>query len=292
MAVDLASCGARAVDLADAAAELAGHGYRVFPCRPGDKRPAIDQWEQRATSNPGHVRQAWTERYRGANIGLACGPSRLVVVDLDTHGTLPPDWSGLGGLVDGRDVLAQLCEWAGQPWPSTRLTVTPSGGWHLWFTAPEGPELRNTAGLLGPMIDTRAAGGYIVAPPSTIGGCRYELADDQPPAPLPAWLHRALLPAPPPPRRAARPAGQPTGPNEARIRGLADHVRDGQPGDRNGRLYWAACRLGEMTLLGEADRDDAELLIQAALDAGLRGGDHEARQTVRSGFERGAGEAL
>ena len=75
-------------ELAGAAAGLASQGYHVFPCRPFDKRPAIDQWEQRATANPDHVHDAWMRRYRGANIGLACGPSGLVVVDPDTHGTL------------------------------------------------------------------------------------------------------------------------------------------------------------------------------------------------------------
>ena len=140
----------------EAAVWAACRGERVFPCLPGDKRPAVDRWEQRASANPEHVAEAWRDRYPGHNIGVACGPSRLVVLDLDTHGELPPDWQ-LPGIGDGRDVFAQLCEWAGQPWPVTRWTVTPSGGWHLWFRAPDVPDLRNTAGLLGPMIDARLA---------------------------------------------------------------------------------------------------------------------------------------
>jgi hypothetical protein len=278
--------------LADAAVSYAEQGYRVFPCKPLDKRPAVDKWEQRATCNPAHVRDAWANRHRGANIGLACGPSRLVVVDLDTHGTLPADWSEIEGLHDGRDVLTQLCEWAGQPWPDTRCTLTPSGGWHLWFRAPDDAELRNTAGRLGPMVDTRAAGGYIVVPPSIVGGQPYQWVSDRAPIELPGWLQRALTPAPRPAARPAQRGGQPTGPNEARLRGIVEHVRGGQPGDRNARTYWAACRLGEMVMAGEADQADAESLVQAALDAGLRGGETEARQTVRSGFQRGAGEPL
>ena len=42
------------------------------------------------------------------------GPSRLVVLDLDCHGKLPEDWR-LPGVIDGKDVFAQICEWAGQP---------------------------------------------------------------------------------------------------------------------------------------------------------------------------------
>src|SRR5258706_240076 len=75
--------------LAEHAAELASRGWHVFPCRPGNKRPAVDRWEERACADPQRVAPHWPA---GANIGLACGPSGLVVVDLDTHGTLPDEW--------------------------------------------------------------------------------------------------------------------------------------------------------------------------------------------------------
>ena len=72
-------------------------------------------------------------------------------------------WRNLPGVRDGRDVLAQLAEWAGKPWPSTYMVATANGGWHLYFTAPEGSGIRNSASLLGPQVDVRAAGGYVVA---------------------------------------------------------------------------------------------------------------------------------
>ena len=100
----------------DAALAAARRGWAVFPCRPGDKRPAVPEWEQRACSDPVRVARYWPSEQR--NVGIACGPSRLVVVDLDTHGHLPEDWRQLQGVRDGRDVLAQLAEWAGRPWPS------------------------------------------------------------------------------------------------------------------------------------------------------------------------------
>ena len=68
---------------AAAAVEAARRGWAVFPCRPGDKRPAVPDWEHRACSDPERVGRYWPSGQH--NIGIACGPSRLVVVDLDTH---------------------------------------------------------------------------------------------------------------------------------------------------------------------------------------------------------------
>jgi hypothetical protein len=265
-------------ELAGHAAELASRGFFVFPCRPGDKRPAIDRWEERASADPAHVRAAWTDRCPGYNIGLACGPSRLVVVDLDVHGSLPGDWR-LPGIRDGLDVLAQLCEWAGQPWPQTRWSTTPSGGWHLWFRAPDRPELRNTAGLLGPMIDTRAAGGYIVVPPSVVDDRPYELLDDCDPAPLPAWLLRLLAPPAPSPW-LLRPPATSTAPG--RLPGLLRTVANAAEGQRNSTLHWAACRAAELPDPCGA----GEQLVMAAVAAGLP--EREARRTVASGLAGGS----
>ena len=178
------------MNTAEAAAAHADRDMHVFPCRPGDKRPAVDRWEQRACAVAEIVRRHWpSDRH---NIGIAPGPSNLVVLDLDTHGEMPDEWRKLPGIVDGRDVLAQLCEWACEPWPSTYWVATPSGGWHLYFRAPEGYEIRNSASLLGPMVDVRARGGYVVGAGSVVDGKPYELLDDRDPAPLPAWITRAL----------------------------------------------------------------------------------------------------
>jgi hypothetical protein len=64
-----------------------------------------------------------------------------------------------------------------------------------------------------------------------------------------------------------------------------DAVLNSEPGTRNGRLYWAACRTAEMVVAGQVDRTTAErVLVAAALEAGLRGGEAEARRTVASGM--------
>jgi nucleoid-associated protein YgaU len=94
-------------------------------------------------------------------------------------------------------VLAALCVEGGHPLPfDTRSVATARGGEHLCFRAPADVGLRNTAATLGPMIDTRAAGGYVVGPGSTTPDGVYRLTDDRAPADLPAWLVQALTPKP------------------------------------------------------------------------------------------------
>jgi hypothetical protein len=242
----------------------------------------VDRWEQRACSDPDRVARFWPSPKH--NVGVACGPSRLVVIDLDTHGELPEDWR-LPGIRDGRDVLSQVCEWAGQPCPATRMVATPSGGRHLYFTAPAGSTVRNSASLIGPLIDVRASGGYVLGAGSVVDGKPYDVLETGDPVPLPSWIGRLLTRTPGAPPAPSRQAARPG----ARMRGLLATVRGGQPGDRNNPLYWASRRAAEMIATGQISREDAEEpLVAAALEAGLRGGEAEARRTFTSAM-RGAG---
>jgi hypothetical protein len=265
-----------------AAIEAARQGWAVFPCRPGDKRPAVDRWEQRACNHPGLVARFWPSLEH--NPGIATGPSCLVVIDLDTHGELPEDWRR-PGIRDGRDVLSQVCEWAGQPWPATYVVATPSGGQHLYFTAPRGSTVRNSASLIGPMVDVRAGGGYVLGAGSVVDGKPYEVLETGDPVPLPSWITRLLARTPGAPPKSGRAAASP----DARMQGLLAVVRGGQRRDRNNPLYWASRRAAEMIAAGQISREDAEEpLVAAALEAGLRGGEPEARRTFASAM-RGAG---
>jgi hypothetical protein len=268
---------------ATAAVVAAERGWAVFPCRPGDKRPAIDRWEERASANPAHVAEAWARRWPHANVGIACGPSGLVVLDLDTaaHGPGPSD----SDAPDGRAVLRDLAEHTGRPYSATHSVRTPSGGLHLYFQAIPGREIRNSAGRIGERIDVRAAGGYVVGAGSAIGGRRYELVDEQPIGPLPAWL--AELADPPRPVAAARADRAAGASSYERLRGVVRAVLAAGPGTRNGLLFWAACRAREMIAAGQLDRPAAErVLLAAAIEAGLRGGESEARRTIASGLGR------
>ena len=59
-------------------------GWEKFPIREGTKdRPHLKEWGVWATSNPDQISKWWTAWPRD-NIGLACGPSQIAVVDVDT----------------------------------------------------------------------------------------------------------------------------------------------------------------------------------------------------------------
>jgi hypothetical protein len=298
----------------DAALDAAGRGWHVFPLRLNSKRPARPDhdlkrcdgtdprcrgghtgWEPRATTDPGRIRRAWT--VTPWNVGIACGPSRLVVVDLDMPkpgDTPPPEWD-LPGVCTGADVLAVLCERAGQPWPSCTWTVaTPSGGTHLYFAAPvDGPELRNTAGSrggLGWLVDTRAGGGLVAAPGSIVDGRRYTVTCDDPPAALPAWLARLLRPTPLPPQRPVDvilPGGRAGGYLRRAVDGELARVLESPARGHNDALYLAAVALGQLAAGGALDeRDVTAWLTNAAQQVGQKPG--ETARTIASGLRAGA----
>ncbi|MGG7574759.1 bifunctional DNA primase/polymerase [Streptomyces sirii] len=250
-----------------AALAAAERGWAVFPLRPGDKRPALHgesrcphtggcadghlKWEQRATTDLGRIRAAWSAG--PYNIGIATGPSRLVVVDLD----VPKD--NKKDAPCGATTLKALYERAGQPMPTTYTVRTASGGRHLYFAAPPGVRLSNTAGALGPRVDTRAAGGYVVAPGSTTPAGTYDVITDVPTAPLPDWLRAALTP----PRRPAPTLSVPITASASRYAAAAfarevQAVQMATEGTRNATLLRAARALGRLVASGDLTRTEVE----------------------------------
>lgn len=275
-----------------AALAAAERRWHVFPLAPGAKQPAIRAWEERATTDPERIARCWaTGPY---NVGIATGPARLLVVDLDIPkgegDTPPPPWN-LPGVTDGADVLADLCERHGKPFPFDTHTVrTASGGTHLYFAAPEAPELRNSAGKLGWKVDTRAAGGYVVGPGSVVSGQDYVVVHEAPAAPLPGWLADLLAPAPLP---LQTPVTVPlaTDRRGAYLRSAVtaelDRVTGAVPGTRNTALYRAAVALGQLVAGGELNPEQVTAwLSEAAARAGQT--EHEARNTIASGLRAGA----
>jgi hypothetical protein len=164
-------------DLVHHALAYASLGIFVFPC--SGKIPVVPNGVKAATTDPVQIGTWWAE-WPNATIGIAAGPSRLVILDIDVKGE-----------TDGRASL-RTCERLLGRLPLTRSVRTPSGGVHLYFSAPDGVELRPSAGKLGPGIDVRAGWSYVIAPPST--GYVWTLQGK--PAPFtPRWA-AALTPKP------------------------------------------------------------------------------------------------
>lgn len=127
----------------------------------------------------------WWNQYPDANIGLATGAaSGVFAIDIDPRHNGADTWQDL--------------EAAHGPIPDTVEQETGGGGRHILFKHVAG--LGNSGGALGPGIDTRGEGGYILLPPSNhISGRRYEWEVSSRPedvslADAPAWLLSLLTP--------------------------------------------------------------------------------------------------
>ncbi|MEW1683024.1 bifunctional DNA primase/polymerase [Streptomyces sp. NPDC093594] len=278
-----------------AALAAAERGWHVFPLRPGTKRPALHgetacpgtgpcdgghrKWEQRATTDPDRIRAAWSRA--PFNVGIATGPSGLLVVDLD----VPKDESNADAPC-GAATFGALCERTGQAVPRTRTVRTASGGQHLYFTAPAAVRLHNTARTLAPLVDTRAWGGYVVAAGSLIGDAWYETVGPALLRPLPGWLKALLVP----PHPVNRPpvAGAASGRQRpyvaaalARETAAVGAAREGQ---RNATLLRAGRALGRFVASGDLSRTVVENALQGAGEsAGLTVA--ECRATLRSALD-------
>ncbi|MER7112445.1 bifunctional DNA primase/polymerase [Streptomyces sp. NPDC000229] len=211
-----------------------------------------------ATTDPAAVRALFALAPRATGYGIACGrpPHHLIGVDLDTEPA----------------VLQRLALAHGFTVPETVTVLTPSGGRHLWLTGPPDVVVPNSAGRLAPGIDIRGTGGYLAGPGSVTARGAYRLAPGTAaltPAPCPPALLRLLAPPAPPTTRRA-PADPPRG------EGLVHFVLAAHEGQRNTRLFWAACRAYENGI-GDAL---ADALTDAAVRTGLSA--REARATIAS----------
>ncbi|RPE42599.1 bifunctional DNA primase/polymerase-like protein [Streptomyces sp. Ag109_O5-1] len=277
-----------------AALDAAERGWHVFPLRPGSKPPALHgeracpgtgecaaghrKWEQRATTDPDRIRAAWSRA--PFNVGIATGPSGLLVVDLD----VPKD-KGSTDAPDGAVTFAALCERADHAVPDTYRVRTASGGMHLYFTAPAGVRLTNTARTIAPSVDTRAWGGYVVAAGSTTPAGDYEALCAPVVAPLPLWLQTILQPAPKPAQTPSEAvAGQSRRYADVALANETRNVATAQQGSRESSLFRAARALGRFVAWGDLPRHVVEQALQeAGQGVGLSAA--ECRSTLRSALD-------
>lgn len=145
------------------ALNLAAAGLAVLPAL-ADKRPAPGYGVTSATTDPQAIADAFITT--GAPlVGVACGASGIVVVDIDRHPGAP-------------DGLASVAE-AGVELPATWVHTSMSGtGLHAVYAAPGEPV---SAAKPLPGVDLKAGNGYVVWPLSAGVPRREQFA------PLPAW---------------------------------------------------------------------------------------------------------
>ncbi|MFJ9574546.1 bifunctional DNA primase/polymerase [Streptomyces bacillaris] len=269
-----------------------------------------------ATREPELIRSWWSGR--GFAVGVATGPSDLVVVDLDDHHHPPPEAGvllpgidlaavpGAGSVRTGVDVLELLCRVRRAESllhaPPTLTVRTPSGGLHLWYQAGSG-RFTQGASRLGWQVDVRAGWSTAVAPGTVTTAGRYErLGPATEPARLPRWLAleltrvglRARDPDGPPPDRIRLPRpGARHRPQDgsayaaAALRGEADAVASARTG-RNDQLNRSGFRLGRLVGAGLLDLDTVhQALTDAAAQAGVDPGEAKGQSTLRRALQAG-----
>lgn len=258
----------------ETALHFAARGRRIMPvcwadstggcgfhedCEEPGKRP-LTSWVRggrghRATTEA-TVIEVWWRRWPEAGMAMATG-SGIAVLDVD----LKPD-------VDGDVSLAHLQRTYGDL-PRTVVTRTPSGGAHLWFTVDDDERVANSVSSLGPGLDVRGDGGFVVVPPSP--GYRFDTEAGLRrfrPATAPAWLVDLVQPR-------GHDDSTPSGGNGTEAltalnaAKLAGFVRWAPSGERNSRLYWAACRVMEASGCSEDEmvkHAQSELVRNALLN--------------------------
>jgi hypothetical protein len=191
-------------------------GWRVFPCKRAAKIPAIAAvhlpgdparltchgecgrdghgfWD--ATTDPAVIR-AWWARWPQANVAIATGAPGPDVLDVDVK----PDGNGFAAF--------NRLKRAGLLTGASTLVRTRSGGLHVYFTG----TAQGCHALPRHHLDFKAAGGYVLAPPSYVEADAkgpagaYELLDQRAGATALNWPKVAATLSPPRPPRPGKPA--------------------------------------------------------------------------------------
>lgn len=263
----------------EAARDYAALGWAVMPCyvpdpsQPGGcscgqancdspaKHPTPQKGLYQASRRDRQL-ESWAAAQPGANIAIRTGAdSDLIVLDIDIK------HEGVASLAALKELHGDL--------PHTRQSKTGSGGYHLLFRHPGGGKVGNSVGGLGPGVDVRGDGGYIVAPPSLhVNGNRYEWIDpDVEVAELPAaWV--ALLARPRDPALAVVPISAPD--SEDGPYWLDQALLRAREGNRNATGFWLACQLRDC---GLDEAETSEWLVQYAQRLG---GDYTVREALHS----------
>ena len=191
-----------------------------------------------------------------------------VVIDVDG------DTSGYHSLAD--------LEHEHGPLPHTVRVLTSSGE-HIYFWFP-GTHLKNTAGKLGPGLDVRCCGGYVLAVGAIHrSGRAYAWKEGHRPSQArlarpPDWLYTQ-------PHHVAESNAK--GYAAAALASEQEQLLSTPEGQRNQRLDLAAFRLARFVNTGALTQSEIEyVLFEAARKLGLS--DREAGATIASGLRAGS----
>lgn len=282
-------------------------GWYVFPVQPMEKtphrllptEPFTIKWGTAATNDLQKVLKYWTWSPQ-ANIGIACGPSKLFVVDCDMPKreyqlkgtTFEYLHDKFGPLVDGSDVYQALCEKLGIDWDvanNTYRVCTGSMGCHYYYQWPKAVQA-SQASIVKGIVDVRGNGGthggYILGSASRTAKGPYVAENALPVAPAPAALveyctEGAREPVPAAVQRFTRPAGS------GSIAGLETAVLTALDGDRNNALLWAARAACNDRI---PEQDAVNVLGAAYVANGGDGGQRQAESTIRSAYRLQSGK--
>ncbi len=150
-------------------------------CPSPGKHPALDSWlrYQRVRASEDDTEYWFDGPFKTHNLGIVTGKisGGLVVIDVDA-----------GPGKDGDDTLNSL-QLENEDLPDTMMAYTGGGGRHYFFYAPKGMRVKTGTNILGPGIDVRGEGGFVVAAPSQHkSGRPYTLEVSNKIADLPDWL--------------------------------------------------------------------------------------------------------
>lgn len=232
----------------DAARDLAARGFHIFPLMPMSKAPAIGDFASYAQEMAGRDPELiFGDR---ENIGISTSsfedeetivgssakapPRSLIAVDVDVKNG-----------VDGYDTIRELNA-SGFVLPPTYIQTTPTGGQHLvyWTRTP----VKNGVGVLGPGVDIRGQGGYIVGAGSRVPAGTYGRVG-HPVAEAPAWLIEKCGQARTP-QKVPQVLPESVDQEAARARGQeyldSDACPEGVAGQRNHTAFKVACKLKDL----------------------------------------------
>lgn len=164
----------------------------AFKCANQGKHPRVGEWESKATSDVAQLATWFAKPWRSVNVdtgrpvwlipnvGLACGPSGILVLDRDSY---KPDYVDLELSVAEQTTVTQH---------------SGGGGEQLWYAMPEDRRYTNSPAGLPACNDIRGWGGFVVVAPSLHkSGRTYEWEEgyspfDMTPSALPATVRTIL----------------------------------------------------------------------------------------------------